>query len=87
MSHIDLSLHPTYTESYFESRANLFCGLLNNNDMTKLTEEITFPPVVNWTETPRDRPRLEAAILRIGTKAYCPGEGPQAAAWEATYER
>jgi hypothetical protein len=86
-SHIDLSLHPTYTENYFESRANLFCGLLNRYDMMRLTHEITFPPVINWTEATRDRSRLEAAILRIGTKAFCPAEVQQAAAWEATYER
>lgn len=70
-SHIDLKLHPTYTEQYFNDRARLYCSLLAQGELMKIMREITFPPVVNWTETTNDRPRLETAILRIGALNYC----------------
>jgi hypothetical protein len=70
-SGINLQLHPTYTERYFETRARLYCELLAAGEMVKLTTEITFPPVVNFTETAADRSRLEVAIMRVGTSAYC----------------
>lgn len=86
-SRIDLGKHRTYTEEYVASRAHLFCNLLAQGNMTDLTKEIAFPPVVHWTETTTDRPRLEAAILGTGPPTYCPAYTRQARQWLATYTR
>ncbi|MGA2843058.1 MAG: hypothetical protein ABSG18_23475 [Steroidobacteraceae bacterium] len=83
-SGISLQLHPTYTQQYFEKRAQLYCGLLGANEIVKLTTEITFPPVVNFTETTADRSRLEVAIMRVGTASYCPQSANLERQWEAT---
>ncbi len=86
-SRIDLARHSTYTDEYVVSRAQLFCDLLSDGNMTELTKEITFPPVVHWTETATDRSRLEAAILMSGPPTYCPTYTKQANQWLATYMR
>lgn len=82
-----LELHPTYTPAYFERRARLYCALLDAGEMVKLSSEISFPPVVNMTETTADRSRLEVAILRIGTAAYCPRRINEERQWEAANVR
>jgi hypothetical protein len=86
-SGIDLRDHLSYTKEYVLSRAETFCGLLAGGDMTKLTTEITFPPIQSFTETTRDRSRLEVAILQIGTDAFCPTYAPAVGQWRRTYER
>jgi hypothetical protein len=86
-SGIRLDSHPTYTQSYFERRSQLFCTLLNGGEMVKLSTEITYPPTVNLTETTKDRSRLEVAILRIGTSSYCPQRINEERQWEATNMR
>ena len=73
-SGIDLSKHPTYTESYFDQRAQQFCALLSDGNMTKLMIEVSQPPVVHMTESTNDRPRLETAIVITGTPAVCPSQ-------------
>ena len=83
---IDMRLHPSYTEDYVKERAKLFCSLMNNSDMQKLTMEIQYPPQ-RWTETPRDRPRLETGILIAGTETYCPRNEGMVGQWRGTYER
>jgi hypothetical protein len=83
-SGIMLDSHPTYTQQYFEKRAQLFCALLDGGEMVKLSTEITFPPTVNLTETTKDRSRLEVAILRVGTSSYCPQRIKEERQWEAT---
>jgi hypothetical protein len=85
-SRLSLADHPSYTEQYVASRARLFCGLMSDGNLTKLTQEITFPPV-RWTESPKDRPRLEAAILMTGTPALCPGNQQIADQWLRTNMR
>jgi hypothetical protein len=86
-SNINIEDHPTYSQGYFETRAQTYCELLQQGEMMKLTQEITFPPVVNWSETTNDRPRLETAILRIGTLNYCNAHWSQERQWEATFTR
>jgi hypothetical protein len=86
-SGIRLDAHPTYTQQYFESRARLFCSLMGNGDMVQLSIETSRPPVVNYSETTRDRPRLEVAILRVGTSAYCPQHLNLERQWEAANVR
>lgn len=86
-SNVDLRLHPTYTEQYFNERARLFCSLLAQGELMKIVREISFPPVVNWTETPRDRPRLETAILRVGALNYCKNLWSQEQQIEASITR
>jgi hypothetical protein len=71
-SGIDLRQHATYSDGYFENRARLYCSLLARGEMVKINQEVAFPPVVNFTETPRDRPRMEMAILRVAALNYCP---------------
>jgi hypothetical protein len=83
-SGIGMDAHPTYTQQYFEGRARLFCTLLGNGEMVKLEAEIKYPPVVNYSETTRDRRRLEVAMLRVGTSAYCPQHLNLERRWEAT---
>lgn len=70
-SGMDISQHPTYSESYFDGRSRVYCSLLSSGDLMKIVQEVQFPPVVNFTETTNDRPRLEVAILRVGTLNYC----------------
>jgi hypothetical protein len=86
-SGIRMDVHPSYTQQYFENRARLFCTLLGNGDMVKLSTEISFPPVINYTETTKDRSRLEVAILRVGTSSYCPQQINRERQWEATNVR
>jgi hypothetical protein len=83
-SGINLQLHPSYTPQYFENRARLYCGQFAAGDIVKLTTEITFPPATNFTETTADRSRLEVAIMRVGTAAYCPQFTNLEHQWEAT---
>ncbi len=85
-SHLSLAEHRSYTEQYVTARARLFCGLMSNGDMTKLTQEISFPPVF-FFDSAKDRPRLEAAILMTGTPAMCPANQPAADQWLHTYMR
>jgi hypothetical protein len=70
-SGMDIGRHPTYSEAYFNDRARVFCGLLSQGELMKIVQQVTFPPVVNFTETASDRPRLEVAILRISALNYC----------------
>lgn len=86
-SGINLLLHPSYTQQYFETRARLYCGLLAAGEIVKLTTEITFPPATSLTETTADRSRLEVAIMRTGTSAYCPQFTNLEHQWEATNVR
>ena len=86
-SGIDLSQHPTYTEQYFASRAQLYCSLLSSGDFTKALTEVSAPPVINGTETRNDRSRSEVAIMRVGTKAYCPDNLTKEQEFEQTYVR
>jgi hypothetical protein len=86
-SNIDIRQHPTYSEAYFNDRARLYCGLLAGGEMMKINQEVSFPPVINFTETPRDRPRLEVAILRTAALNYCPAYWPQQQQWEGTFVR
>jgi hypothetical protein len=85
-SHIDLSQHPSYTEDYFENRAQLYCNLMSSGDFTQLTTAVGSPPV-SWTETTNDRSRLEVAIMRVGTQAYCPQNSTNEQRFEQTYGR
>jgi tetratricopeptide (TPR) repeat protein len=85
-SGLSLTDHPSYTEQYVASRALLFCGLMTDGNLTKLTQEIAFPPV-RWAERPKDRPRLEAAILMTDTPALCPGNQRTADQWLRTNSR
>ncbi len=85
-SNLSLRQHRSYTEEYVTERAQLFCGLMSNGDITKLTQEISFPPIF-WSESAKDRPRLEAAILMAGTPAMCPANQPIANQWLHTYMR
>ena len=85
-SGLSLAEHPSYAEPYVSDRAQLYCGLMSQGNITKLTTEISFPPV-RWTESPRDRPRLEAAILMAGTPAACPANQRIADQWLRTYMR
>jgi hypothetical protein len=84
---IDLSQHPTYTEQYFESRAQLYCSQMSSGDSTQLLSAMSYPPVVNMTETANDRSGLELAILQVGTRAYCPNNMSNEQAFEQTYGR
>lgn len=86
-SRISLADHPSYTERYVTARAHLFCSLMTDGNLTKLTQEIVFPPVQNMTETVRDRSRVETAILMSGTPAYCPNNQPMANDWIRTNMR
>jgi len=86
-SGIDLRRHPSYTPQYVVGRAHYFCNLMATGDITKLTSEITFPPVQSLFETTQDRSRLEAIILKTGTPAYCPDYNGTANQWLATYVR
>jgi hypothetical protein len=70
-SGIDKTRHPTNSCDYFNERARAYCGLLAQGELMKVVKELQFPPVINWTETTTDRPRLEMAILRIGTQNFC----------------
>ena len=83
-SGIDLRLHLTYTEDYFTKRAYLFCDLLAQGAFAKVSQETSFPPVLNLREPPKDRPRLEVAIMRIGTQHFCPRNWPRQQQWEQT---
>jgi hypothetical protein len=71
---IDLRAHSTYTEAYMNQRNEQFCSMLRAGDMTGLMREVSFPPVVHWTETTTDRPRLEIGIMINGTPADCPDQ-------------
>jgi hypothetical protein len=71
---IDLRAHSTYTEAYMNQRTEQFCSMPRGGDMTGLMREVSFPPVVHWTETTRDRPRLEIGIMINGTPADCPDQ-------------
>lgn len=42
-SGIDVGLHPSYTETYLKERSQLFCSLMNQGEMVKLTSAISFP--------------------------------------------
>jgi len=86
-SGMDIGRHGTYTEAYFEERARLYCSLLQQGEMMKITSEVTFPPVRNWFETTQDRPRLETALLRIAALNYCRNAWGQEQSWEATFVR
>jgi hypothetical protein len=79
--------HPTYSERYFNDRSGVYCNLLSAGNLMTVVREIQFPPVINFTETPRDRPRLEVAILRIGTMNYCRGYWSQEQQIEGTIVR
>jgi hypothetical protein len=85
-SGIDLQAHPLYAEGYVQERAQFFCGLMNDGEMMKLTNAIAFPPIV-WTESPKERPRLETAILVTGTETYCPQHNGLVEQWRRTNER
>lgn len=82
-----LGQHPSYTEQYVTNRARLFCGLMAEGNLTKLTQEIALPPVQSMMESPRDRPRFEAAILMAGTPAYCSNYQQTANDWLRTNMR
>lgn len=84
---ISLDDHPTYTSTYYGDRAQLYCSLLSQGEMNKILKEVTFPPVVHMTETPRNRSRLEVVILRVGTANACPSFWAQEQQFEATYVR
>ncbi len=86
-SGIDLGKHPTYGSEYVDRRAHLFCTLLADGNFTKLSVEITMPPVENMLETTTDRPRLETAIADAGVPAYCPENGTGWGQWRATNVR
>jgi hypothetical protein len=86
-SGIDLRLHPTYTTDYFDSRVRLYCSMLSQGDLMKITREVTFPPVLHMTESPKDRDRLEVAILRVGTASTCPSYWAQEQQLEGTIVR
>jgi hypothetical protein len=85
-SGIDVRPHPSYTEAYVKERAQLFCGLMNGSEMVKLTSAIARPPT-RWTEPPKERPRLETAILITGTETYCPQHNGLVEQWRRTNER
>jgi hypothetical protein len=85
-SGIDVRPHPSYTEAYVKERAQLFCGLMNDREMVKLTSASSFPPT-RWTESPKERPRLETAILVTGTETYCPQHNGLVEQWRRTNER
>jgi len=86
-SNIKLSQHSTYTQDYFNERSRIYCSLLQRGELMKITQEVQFPPVVHFTETTHDRPRLEVAILRIGTMNFCPTFWNQEQQWEVTFVR
>jgi hypothetical protein len=81
-SRIDLARHPSYTSEYFKDRADQFCVLLSEGKMTRVSEEVTFPPVLRFTETTQDRPRLETAILRVAASDICPQNASKEQDWE-----
>ena len=84
---INLRDHPTYTPDYFGQRARLYCDLLARGEMMKINQAVSSPPIVNITETPRDRPRLEVAILRVAAINFCPNYFAQEQQWEGTFAR
>jgi tetratricopeptide (TPR) repeat protein len=86
-SRISFAEHPSYTERYVTARGHLFCNLMADGNLTKLTQEIVFPPVQSMTETVRDRSRVETAILMSGTPAYCPNNQQTANDWIRTNMR
>jgi len=85
-SQVDLNRHPSYTEEYFTQRAHVFCDLMHQGEMMKLTSEITFPPT-RWTESPNGRSMLEFDILKVGTRAYCSENSSQEQSFEYTFLR
>jgi len=87
VGNVDMRQHPTYTESYVNNRAGVYCDLLGRGEMMKINQEVSFPPVINLTETPRDRPRLEVAILRVAALNFCRAYWPQEQQWEGTFVR
>jgi hypothetical protein len=86
-SNIDIRQHPSYTEAYFSDRARLYCDLLARGEMMKINSAVSFPPVTRLTEPPRDRPRMEVAILRTAALNYCRAYWPQEQQWEANFVR
>jgi hypothetical protein len=86
-SGMSLRDHPTYTPDYFGQQARLYCDLLARGEMMKINQAVSFPPIVHITETPRDRPRLEVAILRVAAINFCPNYFAQEQQWEGTFVR
>jgi hypothetical protein len=86
-SGLDINQHPTYSERYFTDRSRVYCSLLSRGELMAIVREVQFPPVINMLETPKDRPRLEVAILRIGTLNYCQGSWTQEQQIEGTIMR
>ena len=86
-SGLDIKQHPTYSERYFTDRSRVYCSLLSRGELMGVVREVQFPPVINMFETPKDRPRLEVAILRIGTLNYCQGSWAQEQQIEGTIMR
>jgi hypothetical protein len=84
---LDIKQHPTYSERYFNDRSRLYCSLLSRGELMTIVREVQFPPVINMFETPKDRPLLEVAILRIGTLNYCQGSWTQEQQIEGTIMR
>jgi hypothetical protein len=86
-SGMSLRDHPTYTPDYFGQQARLYCDLLARGELMKINQAVSFPPIVHITETPRDRPRLEVAILRVAAINFCPNYFAQEQQWEGTFVR
>jgi hypothetical protein len=83
---LDAKAYPSYTEAYVKERARFFCSLMNDGEMMKLTGAISNPPV-RWTEAPKEKPRLETAILVTGTPTYCARHNGLVEQWRQTFER
>jgi hypothetical protein len=77
-----ITQHPPISLQHAETDG-LPARTVQNGNLTELTQEITFPPV-RWMENPKERPRLEAAILITGTPALCPGNQQTADQWLRT---
>lgn len=86
-SGLNIGQHPTYSENYFNTRSRVYCDLLARGELMGVVREVQFPPVVNFFESPKDRPRLEVAILRIGTLNFCQGAWTQEQQIEGTIMR
>ena len=84
---ISMQEHPTYTSDYVGERARVFCNLLAAGEMMKIASAVQFPPVVRFTETARDRPKLEVFILRVAAINLCPTYYAQEQQWEGTFVR
>jgi hypothetical protein len=84
---ISLRDHPSYTPDYFGQRARLYCDLLARGEMMKINQEVGSPPIVRFTKTPRDRPRLETLILRVAAVNFCPNYFAQEQQWDGSFGR